>query len=101
MKAFILALTLVSSLGASAQAVFVQPMLFNFGHMVQVQIHNTSGFDVSCSGQVFMNTNSARMETAYYFDFITKNAISMRNFYLSNFQERVSFAHHSIFCQER
>lgn len=101
MKAFILALSLCFSMSASAQSVMLQPMLINFGNMVQVQVRNTTDKDVNCSGQIYMNTNTGRMESAFYFDHVMKGAFSMRSFYLSNFSERITFAHHSIFCHQR
>lgn len=101
MKAFILAATLLSSVAVSAQAVFVHPTIFNFGNQAQVQIHNTTQDDINCSGTVYMHTNTGRMETGYYFDYIMKGSFSMRSFYLMNFNERITFTNHSIFCNKR
>ena len=101
MKAFILALTLLSSLAASAQAVFVNPVIFNFGNQAQVQIHNTTQDDIRCSGSVFMHTSTGRMETGYYFETIMKGGFSMRSFYLMNFNERITFTNHTIYCNKR
>lgn len=101
MKAFILALSLITSFSASAQMVFVQPLILNLGNMVQVQIRNTNDFDITCSGPVMMTTTSGRMETATYVDWIPRFGFSVRSFYLSNFNDRVMFTNHSIFCYKR
>jgi hypothetical protein len=101
MKAFILASTLLTALTVCAQSVFVHPTIINFGNQAQVQIHNTTQDDINCSGTVYMHTSTGRMETGYYFDYIMKGRLSMRSFYLMNFNDRISFTNHSIFCNKR
>lgn len=101
MKAFILASILLSSVAASAQAVLVYPTIFNFGNQAQVQIHNTTQDDIHCSGTVYMHTSAGRTETGFYFDSIMKGSFSMRSFYLMNFNDRITFTNHSIFCNKR
>ena len=91
---------LFSALSASAQVVFVNPQLINFGHSVQVQIQNTTDGNLNCNGMVYMHTDKQRMETGYYFDYIMKNGFSLRMFNLMNFQERIIFATHSISCMK-
>lgn len=101
MKTFLLAMAFATSFAASAQ-VYVYPTIFNFGNSVQVQIHNTTKEDISCSGTVYMNTQLGRMETGYYFDQIRKGSMSMRTFYpmMMDARDRISYAHHSIYCRE-
>ncbi|MBA2403662.1 MAG: hypothetical protein H0V66_02740 [Bdellovibrionales bacterium] len=99
MKTFLLALTLATSLSAAAQ-VSVYPTIFNFGNSAQVQIHNTTEDDISCSGTVYMHTQLGRMETGYYFDRVYKGSFSMRSFYIMDMNDRISYSSHSIFCHK-
>ncbi len=99
MKTFLLAMASVVSFSATAQ-VYVHPTIFNFGNSVQVQIHNTTQDDISCSGSVQMHTQQNRMETGYYFEQIRKGSFSMRTFYLMNMNDRVNYASHSIYCRK-
>ncbi len=101
MKNFILALAITSSFAAFAQ-VNVNPNVINFGNMVQVQIHNTTDSNVSCSGSIYMHTMQGGTETGYYFDQIQKGSFSMRSFYLmnTNMNNRINFVNHSIFCNK-
>lgn len=97
----ILFLALTSSFAALAQ-VNVNPNVINFGNMVQVQIHNSTDHNVSCSGSVYMHTQLGATETGYYFDQIRKGSFSMRTFQLmnSNMNNRITYASHSIFCNK-
>lgn len=101
MKTILFAIALVTSFSASAQ-VYVYPNIINFGNSVQVQIHNTTQDNISCSGSVNMHTQQGRMETGYYFDQIYKGSFSMRSFYLMNntMNDRITFTNHSIFCHK-
>jgi hypothetical protein len=101
MKTFLFAIALVSSFAASAQ-VNVYPQVINFGNSVQVQIHNTTKDNISCSGNITMHTQLGRMENAYYFDQIYKGSFSTRMFYPMTMQmnDRITFANHSIFCRK-
>lgn len=100
MKTLIATLVLAASFSASAQMVNVYPRIFNFGNQAQVQVYNTSEFDINCNGFVYLNTQRGRMESHYYSDRIYKGHSSMRSFYLMNFQDRITFSHHSIYCQK-
>lgn len=100
MKIFILALAVISSYGAAAQ-VNVNPTIINFGTSVQVQIHNSTKTDVSCSGSIYMHTQQGT-ETGYYFDQVREGSFSMRSFYLMNttLNNRINYTSHSIFCNK-
>lgn len=99
MKTIILATTLILSLSASAQT-YVYPQVFNMGFSAQVQVRNTTQQTISCSGTVYMQTTTGRQETGYYFDRIPAGSFSIRNFYLMNMNERITYTHHSIFCHQ-
>lgn len=100
MKALFVSFSLFFSLTASAQMVNVYPQIFNMGNSIQVQIFNNTQDNINCSGQVYMNTQSGHMESTYYWDIIRKGGYSMRPFYLINFNDRVLFASHSIYCSK-
>jgi hypothetical protein len=101
MKILILALALTTTFGVAAQ-VNVNPNIIIMGNTVQVQIHNSTEFNVSCSGSVYMHTTKGGTETGYYFDQIQKGSFSMRSFYLMNttLNNRITFTSHSIFCNK-
>ena len=99
MRTMIPILSLLLSFSAFSQA-NVFPQLINMGNSVQVQIFNNTQDNLRCSGNVFMTTQLGNSETRFYMDFINKNGFSMRNFYLMNFNDRVNFSYHSIYCQK-
>lgn len=99
MKKLMMATVMMLSFAAQAQySVF--PRVFNMGSYAQVQINNTNDYAVRCSGPVYLNTIMGPMESHYYFETIRAGGFSMRNFYLRNFSNRISYAHHSIFCSK-
>lgn len=99
MKTFLLALITATSFSVSAQT-YVRAQVINFGNSVQVQVRNTAGHDISCSGNINMHTQSGAMEFAYYFDTIRKGSFSMRHFYTRNFNDRIMYTTDSIYCRE-
>ena len=99
MRTIFFAFALILSLRATAQ-VNVYPQIFNLGHSIQLQIQNTTNQNIYCTGPIYLNTQQGHMETSFYSDIIRKGGYSTRFFYLINFNDRVSFASHSIFCQK-
>lgn len=100
MKTLIASVVLAASFSASAQMVNVYPRIYNFGNQAQVQVYNSSEFDVNCSGFIYLNTQRGRMESHYYSDYIYRGHSSMRFFYLRDFQDNITYSHHSIRCQK-
>ena len=100
MKTLITTLALFASFSSLAQSVYVYPTVFNMGNSAQVQIHNTTDSNIDCSGPVYLHTQKGGMEYNFYMDFIRKGSFSMRTFYIRNFQDRISFVNHSIFCRK-
>jgi len=99
MKTLLLVVAALISFGVSAQ-VYVNPVIYNFGNSAQVQIHNNTEFDLSCSGTVNMNTQLGQIQTDYYSDQIRKGSFSIRSFYLMNMNDRINSVFHSIFCYQ-
>lgn len=100
MKTLITTLALCISFSAFSQSVYVNPVIFNMGNSAQVQIHNNTDSNIDCSGPVYLHTQKGGMEYNQYFEYIRKGSFSMRTYYLRNFQDRVSFTTHSIFCRK-
>lgn len=100
MKTLLCTLALVISAPVFAQSVFVNPIIFNFGNMVQVQINNNTDSNINCSGPVQMNSQFGRMETNYFSEYIRKNSFALRSFYLMSPNDRVTFSNHFINCSK-
>lgn len=98
MKKMILAFSLlVTSFAFAETNAFIN--LSNFGSSVQLRVYNNSPLNVTCSGPVYMRTNSNRMYTEYYFEMVPANFTSHRTFFSRDFRDPIRFAHHSIFCR--
>lgn len=98
MKKMILAFSLLTTGLAFAETnAFIS--LSNFGSSVQLRVYNNSQVNVTCSGPVYMTTNSNRMYTEYYFESIPANFTSHRTFFSRDFRDPIRFAHHSVFCR--
>ncbi len=100
MKNTVLALGLLVSVPSFAQMVNVNPVVFNFGNSLQIQINNTTDSDINCSGTITMHTRSNYPETAFYSEFIFKGSMSVRNYYISNPQDHITYSNHFINCFE-
>lgn len=100
MKTLITTLALFVSTSVFAQSVYVHPVIFNMGNSAQVQIQNNTDSNIDCSGPVYLHTQKGGMEYNHYFEFIRKGSFSMRTYYLRNFQDRLSFTTHSIYCRK-
>ncbi len=100
MKTLLCTLALVISAPIFAQSVFVNPTIFNFGNMVQVQINNNTDSNLNCRGPVYMNTQLGRMETNFFFEYIRRGSFAMRTFNLMSIGDRVTFTNHFIQCSK-
>lgn len=98
MKTILLALGLSFASHTMAQAVYVNPIILNFGYQAQVQINNSTSNNLNCSGTVNMHTQLGRVETGFYSAYIPKNSMSVRSLYLTNFNDRITFTNHFINC---
>ena len=98
MKKFCFLLLLSSYLPLKAD-VTIFPQIINFGSFVQVQVLNSTQDNLNCSGPLYLNLGSGRMESSYYMEFIFKGNLSNRFFYPMKREERVLFASHSITCR--
>lgn len=99
MKILILAMSLFSSVSALAQHVTVFPRIINFGNAVQVQIYNSTEDDIHCSGSVTMHTQSNRIETNFFSDYIRSHQTAFSPmYYLMDHSDRISYANENINC---
>ncbi|MGE3610624.1 MAG: hypothetical protein AB7I27_13620 [Bacteriovoracaceae bacterium] len=98
MKKFIFSVLLLTSLPSFAGMVW--PSVYNFGNRVEVRIYNTSQDDVTCSGQVNMDTNKGKRDSRFYFRRISRGMFDFESYWLSSSdsQERYVSVNHSISC---
>ncbi len=76
----------------------VEPRVYQWGNNVQVEIRNDTQFHVSCSGWINFSYWSGRFRTEYFSDFVAAGFTSYRTIYNRDFNDRVSYVHHSISC---
>lgn len=100
MKTLLMIFGLMMTVSVFSQTVYVNPTVFNFGNLVQVQIRNNTQDNISCSGTVIMQTQLGRTETGYYYDNIPRNSFSMKSFYLMSIGDRISFVNQFIRCSK-
>jgi len=65
---------------------------------VDLDIQNYTEDDYSCSGTVYMNHQSRRMSTEYYFGRVYSRGFEHRRFYNRFLNDRIVSASHSIYC---
>ena len=100
MKKFILAVTLVlSGLAFAEDEAPIFPQVFNYGNSVQIQITNHTDSYVTCSGPVWITTDKGATYSEHYFDSVMPRFTSYRRIQVRNFQDRIRFVNHSIFCR--
>lgn len=73
--------------------------VINFGTSAQIQINNRSESSVNCSGPVYLNLQSGRMEVQHYFRTIRARGFDFQTVFLRSFNDRITFAHHYITCR--
>ena len=98
MKTILFVLALTSAQVSFAQAVMVNPTIFNFGSSIQVQINNSTEFNISCSGTVQAHTQLGRSETFFYNDNIRSRSFSSRSFMLMSMNDRITNTFDFIRC---
>ena len=98
MKTILFALCLSATSASFAQAVYIQPTIFNFGTSVQVQINNNTKDNISCSGTVQAATMLGHSETFFYNDYIRANSFSFRSYSLMSSGDRITYTHNFIRC---
>jgi hypothetical protein len=100
MKKIILALALTISAAAFAEtASTIFPRVYNYGTNVQIQVWNHTDRYVTCSGPVWMTTDSGLNISEYYFDSVMPRTTAFRTLHARNFQDPIRFVNHSIFCR--
>jgi hypothetical protein len=100
MKTILFALCLSAASASFAQTVFVNPVIFNFGNSLQVQINNNTADNLSCSGTVQAMTTLGRSQTFFYSDFIRSRSFSYRTFWLSGMGDRITNTFDLIRCSK-
>ena len=98
MKKFCFLLLLSSYLPLKAD-VNIFPQIINYGSFIQVQVFNSTQENLNCSGPLYLNLGSGKIESSFYMEFIFKGQFSARSFYPIKRDDRVIFVSHSIFCQ--
>lgn len=99
MKNLFLCISILVSGSVSAAAdITVFPNVYNYGGRAEVQVWNHTDKTIRCSGWVDLRLESGRSESDYYFDTVPPRSNSYRSVYPRNFQDRIRFVSHSIFC---
>jgi hypothetical protein len=98
MKTILFVLALTTAQTSFAQAVMVNPTIYNFGSAIRVEINNNTEFNISCSGTVQAYTQLGRSETFFYNDNIRSRSFSSRTFWLMNRNVRITNTFDFIRC---
>lgn len=100
MKKLILALSLaISGLAFSGEQAAIYPQVINFGNSIQIQVWNHTDAYITCSGPVWITTETGASYSEHYFDSVMPKFTSYRRIQARNFQDRIRFVNHSIFCR--
>jgi hypothetical protein len=95
MKKMICLLALLISTSALAQDLRIS--LLNWGNIVDLQIHNSTPRNFSCSGPVFLQTRYGT-ETQFVNEFVWSRMTTFRTIYPIRYTDRIFSAHHQIRC---
>jgi hypothetical protein len=100
MKKIILALALsLSTAVIASENTSLFPRIYNYGTSVQIQVWNYTDRYVTCSGPLWISTQSGASYREYYFDSIMPGFTSYRIIRGRDFQDRMTYINHSIFCR--
>ena len=97
MKKTLAAVLFIMSFSVFAQTM-IYPQVFNTGFGAQVQTHNNTNHDFSCNGWVYLQGQTGMSESHFHSDFVFRNGFSFRTYQLRNWNDRVLWVNHSIFC---
>lgn len=101
----VILLTMLLALSFSAHAESEQknekmlwPRLTVWPTGVDLFINNPTADDYRCSGTIYMNHQSGRMTTEFYFNRVYSRMIEQRHIFNRFFNDRIINAYHNIFC---
>lgn len=95
-----LALLAFVSVSAFAQRVPtpVFPRVFNLGNSVTVEAWNHNDMYVSCSGSVWMQTESGKLDSEYVHMMVPPRGFRSYRVYARDMNDRIRSVNHSIWC---
>lgn len=97
-KIFITLMLAFSATAFAEKTATIFPHVYNYGSSVQVQVWNHTDRAVNCSGFVYMNLQSGKRTSEYYFDYVSPRFTSYRSIYSRDMNDRIVSVNHSIFC---
>lgn len=85
---------------ASNEKATAYPQLNVWPNSVEVRIWNHSEKDLSCTGSIFIYTQSNRFRTEFFNRIVSRRSQTYQRFHNFYYNDPYRNAHHSIYCRE-
>lgn len=87
-----------SAVAVEAEKIILWPRITVWPNGVDLFIHNSTADDYQCNGTIYMNHDSGKITSEFYFNRVYSRMIEQRHFFNRLFNDRIINAYHNIFC---